>query len=81
MNNGIPANQPAAPRLQENINDKLRRHPCRDLPADDAARELILKTSQVTKAAALHTKIGNIADKNARLSPKADSTDSSKDSD
>ncbi len=54
MNNGIPANQPAAPRLQENINDKLRCHPCRDLPADDAAFPAYPSGHATFGAAALH---------------------------
>ncbi len=42
VNNRVFADQSAPSRLQENINDRLRRHPLRYFPPDDAPRVFVL---------------------------------------
>ena len=45
MDNRVPPYQTAAPGLQKNVDDKLRRHPLGDFPSDNAARVFVLKES------------------------------------
>jgi hypothetical protein len=49
-------------RLMENVNYKLCRHIRRNFPPDNAAREFILQTSQITKRAARQPQISNVTD-------------------
>ena len=61
--NNRPAFYPAAlPRPVKGINDQLRRHPLGNLPADNPAREFILKASQITPLSILHGQICDVAD-------------------
>lgn len=62
VSNCSPLYQTAPPRLKKSIDDELRRHIRRDLPADDSSRVLILKSCQVTEPPVLKRQICNIAD-------------------
>lgn len=62
MNNRSFLNQTAPPRPEKSVNDNLRRHLFRDLPADNTARELVLKTRQITPSPIPHRQVSNIAD-------------------
>lgn len=67
VNNRVFANQAFRTGLQKNVNHQLRRHSLRNFPPDNLACELILQTSQVTKAAIPQPKISNVADENFAL--------------
>ena len=54
--------QTAPPRSVKGINDQLRRHPLGNLPADNPAREFILKASQITPLSILQRQISDVAD-------------------
>lgn len=43
VNNRAVFYQPAASRLKKSVNDQLRRHSLRNLPADNPARHFVLK--------------------------------------
>jgi len=67
MNNRPSFYQTTPPRTIESINDNLRRHSLRNLPADNPARVFILKCRQITELSILQWQIGNVADQDFAL--------------
>ncbi len=62
MNNRPAFYQAALPRSVKSIDHQLRRHPFRDLPADDSPSKLILKGRQIAPLSILHGQICDVAD-------------------
>jgi hypothetical protein len=73
------AHQSTPSRLIENINYQLCRHIWRNVPPDNAARKLVLKTRQITKTAIAQPQISDVANEYARLSPSVYSSRPAKD--